>query len=372
MQYKKLFGAKELVFRVILAISVVNRMFSEDLLQWYSVNKRDLPWRKTRDPYLIWLSEIIMQQTRINQGLPYWERMVKAFPTVYDMAVAGEQEVLRLWQGLGYYSRARNMHATARHIVSEYGGKFPQNYSGIRSLKGIGDYTAAAVASIAFGLPYPVVDGNVLRFFARLFGIEEAIDLPKVRREIGAHALRLIDRGNPGDFNQAVMEFGARVCTPQNPGCDSCFLKSECVAFMKQIAGRLPVRSVKPAVQDRYLHYLVITFGQGAEAGLFLNYRTGRDIWQNMYDFPQPETVSNPRQRAKEQELRLWFNGMDPEFMGVSGHTVHKLTHQTLHVWFYRFHFDTPPPLPLEAVLISELERYPLPRPIDRYLKENL
>jgi len=234
--------------------------FSRQLLSWYRKNKRDLPWRHTHDPYLIWLSEVIMQQTRIDQGLPYYEKFAKVYPTVAHLAAAGEQEVLKLWQGLGYYSRARNLHQAAKMIMELHGGSFPSTYSSIRSLKGVGDYTAAAIASISFGLSHPVADGNVLRFLARLYGITDPTDQPETKRHILDLANENIDHRHPGDFNQAMMEFGARVCTPANPDCCHCIFMTCCLAKARGLVGSIPARTVKTPVRKRFIHYLVVTF----------------------------------------------------------------------------------------------------------------
>ncbi|CAG0910098.1 unnamed protein product [Cyprideis torosa] len=220
-------------------------MFSKKIIDWYQINKRDLPWRNTKDPFTIWLSEIILQQTRVAQGLPYYQRFIKAFPNLEKLAVASEQEVLKLWQGLGYYSRARNLHYSAIYIVNELNGKFPSNYNDLLNLKGVGDYTASAIASICYNEPTAVVDGNVYRVLARYFGIETAINSTKGVKEFKLLAQELIDDDNPGTHNQAVMEFGARMCKPQNPDCLSCPLKESCVSLQKNKVNLLPFKEKK-------------------------------------------------------------------------------------------------------------------------------
>ena len=347
--------------------------FSRQLLFWYRKNKRDLPWRQTKDPYLIWLSEIILQQTRIDQGLPYYEKFVVAWPTVARLAEADEQEVLKLWQGLGYYSRARNLHATARMIVELYRGTFPDTYHSIRNLKGVGDYTASAIASIAFNLPYPVVDGNVLRFMTRLYGILESVDLPATKRKILDIAVDNIDHRCPGDFNQAMMEFGARVCTPANPDCMHCIFRTNCLAFARRQVESIPARATKPPLRHRFIHYLVTTFDQKNSVYIFLNKRTGKDIWKNLYDFPQIERMAgaDEDQPVHEIELRKVFQSEFPEFLGVSARYIHLLTHQKLDVRFYRFHSDKMIDMPFLAVPMNELADYPVPKPVERYLLEH-
>jgi A/G-specific adenine glycosylase len=345
--------------------------FPEQLLTWYYENKRDLPWRHTKDPYLIWLSEIIMQQTRVEQGTPYYERFVEAYPTVQQLAAADEQDVLKLWQGLGYYSRARNLHATASAITRDYGGIFPGKYSDIRNLKGIGDYTAAAIASICFDMPHPVMDGNVLRFFSRLFGIRESIDLPGTKKKILAMAEALIDQSKPGDFNQAMMEFGATVCTPANPDCLNCTFRKKCIAFSNQSVEELPVRNVKAGIRHRYLHYMVLTFTSKGKEFVYLNKRTGNGIWKNMYDFPCIErSLENKETRLPKQEFDFLSGDAETEFRGISGQYIHLLTHQKLFARFYRFHSGTMLNLPYMLVELKDIHRYPIPRLIDRYLSE--
>jgi len=347
--------------------------FSRQLLNWYDVNKRDLPWRRTKDPYLVWLSEVIMQQTRVGQGLPYYEKFALAWPTVADLAAAGEHDVLKMWQGLGYYTRARNLHATARQVVEQFNGAFPGTYEALRALKGVGDYTAAAIASIVFNSPHPVVDGNVIRFITRLYGIREPVSLPSTRRLILGLATQLLDHDRPGDFNQAMMEYGATVCTPANPGCSGCIFSNGCASLSEGIVDIVPVRGAKPAVIHRVIHYLVITEGRISGGDhIYLNRRTGSDIWKNLYDFPQPEGIagSETDRSLTEQEIRAAIQPGGMAFLGVSRKYVHQLTHQKLQVRFYRFHSEGRAGLPFVAVPLSELAGYPIPRVVDRYLKD--
>ncbi|GAB3555697.1 A/G-specific adenine glycosylase [Spirosoma fluminis] len=268
-------------------INVTKRNVAPTLERWYDYHKRDLPWRHTRDAYRIWLSEIILQQTRVAQGKPYYERFVKAYPTVIDMARADERELLRLWQGLGYYSRARNLHQTARYVTDQLDGKFPVTYNDLLKMKGIGAYTAAAVASFAFGERVPVVDGNVYRVLARLFGIDEDITTTNAKKHFATLAMELIQSaGDPATYNQAVMEFGAIQCKPVGPECLLCPLQAQCVAYQTGQQNRLPVKAKKAPVRERYFNYLV--FQQGDR--LAMRERTSRDIWQNLHDFYLVET----------------------------------------------------------------------------------
>ena len=345
--------------------------FTKQLLAWYSENKRDLPWRRTKDPYLVWLSEIIMQQTRIGQGMPYYEEFVRAFPTVRDLAAADEQEVLKLWQGLGYYSRARNLHATARMIAGEYHGKFPDNYPGIRQLKGIGDYTAAAVASICFGLPYAVMDGNVIRFISRMFGISGPVDKAASKKKIHSIATSSIDPCNPGDFNQAMMEFGATVCTPGRPGCPRCIFRQDCYAYKNDLVEKIPVKNSTAGIRHRHIHYLVLTISTGEEKYLYLNKRTGSDIWKNLYDFPGVEQQKQDHQRPDDY-FKILIKSASATFRGSSGPHVHLLTHQKLHATFYHYHSFEMIALPFTLVRFADLPKYPVPKLIDRYLLKEI
>jgi len=343
--------------------------FTPVLLAWYRENRRDLPWRRTRDPYRVWLSEVILQQTRIGQGTPYYEKFVAAYPDVYRLAGATEEEVLKLWQGLGYYSRARNMHETAGKIVTMYHGVFPAGWDELRKLKGVGDYTAAAIASICFGEPQPVVDGNVLRFFARYFGVGEPIDQARVRKKIHALALERIDRKNPGDFNQAMMEFGAMVCTPANPGCANCPFSDRCIANKSDLADKIPATHASRVTPHRYIHYAVITVRHQGNDHIYLNKRTGNDIWKNLYDFPSVEMttdqIGNP---LTEEAFGGLMKSAKVELREVSGLYTHVLTHRKLQVRFYRFHSDSFIDLPYLFVPIKDIDKYPVPRLIEVFL----
>ena len=345
--------------------------FSETLLTWYHRHRRDLPWRHTRDPYPIWLSEVILQQTRVAQGLPYYRRFLEAYPTVQDLAAADERDLLRLWQGLGYYSRARNLHQTARLIAGHYGGQFPDRYADLLRLKGIGTYTAAAIASFAFGEKVAVVDGNVFRVLARIFGITEDITTTAARKTFAALANRLIQpTDDPASFNQGLMEFGAIQCTPVAPDCLLCPFQSRCVAFQTGRQHLLPVKARKAPVRERFFNYLVVE-----QAGrLAFNERRTRDVWQHLYDFPLVETdepAENFRYFSDLPTSLEWLK--ERSVHGEAVERTHLLSHQRIRAKFWRV---TVPP-GTELVLPpgvrfyepAEIEQLPKPILIVEYLK---
>ncbi|MGL2965641.1 A/G-specific adenine glycosylase [Flavobacterium sp. XGLA_31] len=311
-------------------------MFSKLLIQWYLQNKRDLPWRDTASPYVIWLSEIMLQQTRVAQGLPYFLRFTEAFPTVFDLANATEEEVLKLWQGLGYYSRARNLHGTAKQIAFEYNGEFPKTYKELLHLKGIGEYTAAAIASFAYNENVPVVDGNVFRVLSRYFDVDTDIASAGAKKEFKQLAAELLPKGNAGVFNQAIMEFGALQCVPKNPNCPECIFSGSCLALQKKKVTELPVKSKKLKVKSRYFHYLV--FSDDNE-NTVIHKRTQKGIWHNLYEFPlletdTPETDTAVLELIQRQSFVsnniLEIHLCNPESL------VHKLSHQHLNIKFWK------------------------------------
>ena len=261
--------------------------FSQKLLKWYKINQRNLPWRDVDDPYKIWLSEIILQQTRVQQGMPYYEKFILTFPTVYDLAKASEDEILKLWEGLGYYSRARNMHFTAKYIVEELHGKFPNNYADLLKLKGVGNYTAAAIASFAFKEAVAAVDGNVYRVLARIFGIKDDIMSNQAKKIFQSLANELIPKNQPDIFNQAMMDLGSMVCKPKQPLCETCFMQEECFAFRHDEIVNLPVKSKKIKVKKRFFHFLLL---ENADKNIVIEQRSDNDIWKNLYQFPLIET----------------------------------------------------------------------------------
>lgn len=308
--------------------------FAAELLSWYNKNKRDLPWRNTRNPYKIWLSEVILQQTRVEQGTAYYHAFTERYPDVKKLAKAAETDVLKTWEGLGYYSRARNLHAAAKYITNELDGKFPETYEEILKLKGVGDYTASAIASICFDEVEPVVDGNVFRFLSRYFGISTPIDSTKGKKEFRELAAELITEKDPGTFNQAMMEFGARQCVPKNPDCSVCVFRLSCFALKKKRVDQLPVKEKKTKVTDRWLNYLVAEY----KGNFLVRERTGKGIWTGLYEFPLVETNSKPTANALRNP-DFWEEkcGLKVTSVGhVSQENVHKLSHQNLHISFVR------------------------------------
>lgn len=345
-------------------------VFVDKITGWYRKNKRNLPWRQTPDPYLIWLSEIILQQTRVDQGLSYYYKFASEFPSVSDLANASEEKVLKLWQGLGYYSRARNLHAAAKYIHTELNGKFPSDYESIKKLKGVGDYTAAAIASFAFGQCHAVVDGNVYRVLSRVFGIRTPIDSAKGKKEFAELAGSLIYKKDPGTYNQAVMEFGAVQCKPVNPSCSTCCLNIMCAAYEKGIVSELPVKSKTTKTRDRYFNYLVIN----NTGKILLSKRVKNDIWKNLYDFPLIETA---KQLSEEEFVSLpelkRFVSKDFTINKVSPTYKHILSHQKIYARFWEITVKKPYVIKEEniiAVREPELEKYAVPRLVENYLHD--
>ena len=343
--------------------------FSKTLIVWYLQNKRDLPWRNESDPYFIWLSEIMLQQTRVAQGLPYYERFVQAFPTIIDLANASEETVLKLWQGLGYYSRARNLHHTAKVIAYDMGGNFPTNYLELLKLKGVGDYTASAIASICFNEPAAVVDGNVYRVLSRVFGIDDPINSSKGIKNFKALAQELIDTEQPGTFNQALMEFGARYCIPQNPDCPNCVFEHRCEAKRTNRVKLLPVKLKKQKIRRRYFNYIVF-LSENSEATI-LEKRNGKGIWQNLYQFPLIETdvevtSEEIKVHSSFKELLKSNRIKEPDLYNDQP-IIHKLSHQHLYTKFW---VVSDAGKISGAVPVSELKAYPVPVLIENFISE--
>jgi len=324
--------------------------FADTLISWFEDHKRDLPWRGEADPYKIWVSEIILQQTRVQQGWDYYLRFLDNFPTVKALAEAEEDRVLKVWQGLGYYSRARNMHAAAREIMAEHQGRFPNEYDKILSLKGIGKYTAAAIASIAFGLSYPAVDGNVIRIVSRIFGVCEDVTQPAVVKQITEICETQIDRQQPGLFNQAAMDFGATHCTPRNPFCSECPFKSECYALRNNLVDILPVKKKKAELKHRYFRYTMYL----SDNQTIIEKRTGMDIWRNMYQFPLVETDG-------ESTLEKPFFA-----------TREVLSHQVIHAEFFVRNVEKlPEPSQNQQIItFDDIVNYPVPKVMTEFLKK--
>lgn len=345
--------------------------FAEHIKRWYQVHKRDLPWRNTRDPYTVWISEVILQQTRVDQGLPYFYRFTEHFPTVKELAKASQESVLKLWQGLGYYSRARNMHATAKLVVHEYQGIFPRTYPELIKLQGIGPYTAAAIASFCNNEPEAVLDGNVYRLLSRFFGVDIPVNSTAGKKVFSKLAEELVDKINPGLYNQAIMEFGALQCKPGKPDCRSCPLAGACRAYSDSTVEMLPVKIRNKKTTERFFHYLVIKNPEG----LYLNKRTGRDIWKNLYDFPLIETLSrkDTAELITSDEWASIFKNRTFKISRVSAEVKHVLSHQVIYARFYNVEIsETLPGTPYFMVAEDAIGSYAVPKLIHGYFENNL
>ena len=345
-------------------------IFNTRIHTWYSLFKRDLPWRNTCNPYSVWLSEIILQQTRIDQGLAYYLKFMDEFPTISDLANASEDQILKLWQGLGYYSRARNLHSTSKIILKKHNGIFPSDYNSILSLKGIGEYTAAAIASISFNLEYPAVDGNVYRVLSRFFGISEPIDTgrgKKIFRELAAELIKGVD---PGMHNQALMEFGALQCVPRNPDCSQCPLNDYCFAWAAGKINELPFKQNKIKQRDRFFNYLVFDH----DAGTYLRKRTDNDIWRNLFEFPfieMQEETSIENLLMQEELQSCLFS--DQFVVGpVSTWKIHLLSHQRIHYRFIRIYISGKINLPDDLIRVNKQDifNFAVPKLIESFLAE--
>lgn len=336
-----------------------NAWFGQILEAWYDVHRRSLPWRETNDPYLIWLSEIILQQTRIEQGTAYYLRFAKRFPTVESLAAASEDDVLKMWEGLGYYSRARHLHQAARIIAQK--GKFPNTYETLKQLPGVGNYTAAAVASMAFGLPHAVVDGNVFRVITRVFCIEEPIDEAAGKRLVEQLAHHLLDTQRPALYNQAIMDFGALWCKPQSPRCADCPLQNHCLGRAAGKIGALPAKRAKKNLKDRWFAYIFVI---DQEQHIYIKRRGAGDIWQGLYEpwlvemsepFDEAQLLSHPTFQAVACRGNASLTFLQPE-------TIHLLTHQRLHLFFYVLSLNHPHmPRGYKRIPISEAKEYAFP-----------
>ncbi|MEH6770299.1 A/G-specific adenine glycosylase [Maribacter arcticus] len=343
--------------------------FSGIILDWYHQNKRSLPWRKSLNPYKIWLSEIILQQTRVAQGAPYYLRFVEQFPTVHHMANASEEEVLKLWQGLGYYSRARNLHASAKIVVNQYDGEFPDTYNELLKLKGVGDYTASAISSICFNEPQAVVDGNVYRVLSRYFGIDIPINSAEGIKYFKSLAEKVMDVNDIRDYNQGIMEFGAIQCSPKKPLCLHCPLNESCVALQKGIVGQLPVKLKKTKVRNRFFNYIIPIYID-ADGNRFTNLqqRKGKGIWQNLWEFPLIESNSMLEIEDVDNRYKQLFEGNGEieliEFNEVA--IIHKLSHQHLHTKFWILNTNTEIP---NQISFEKIKDFPVPVLIADFIK---
>ena len=333
--------------------------FSNRVIYWYLQNDRDLPWRKTKNPYFIWLSEIMLQQTRVHQGLSYFKTFTKEFPTVFDLANASESKVLKLWQGLGYYSRARNLHYSAKYIAKDLNGQFPSTYEEIKKLKGVGDYTASAISSICFDEPQAVVDGNVYRVLSRYFGIKTAINSSAGIKEFKELAQTLIDSKQPGSYNQAIMDFGALHCKPQNPLCETCPLNDSCIALATKTIKELPVKKKKNKIKKRYFNYLVFISENNKT---MLKERKGKGIWQGLFEFPLLETEKS----VSKDEITIHLSSNESTVLFNEKEIVHKLSHQHLYTKFWIVKSNN---FQENKVSWNAIEKYPVPILIANFLK---
>jgi A/G-specific adenine glycosylase len=347
------------------------KYFIKQLLHWNKRdNKRLMPWKGEKDPYKIWLSEIILQQTRVEQGWAYYNRFVSTFPNVKKLAKAADEKVFKLWEGLGYYTRCKNLIATAKFIANQSEGKFPDTYEEILDLKGIGPYTAAAIASFAFNLPYAVVDGNVFRVLSRFFGIDTPIDSTTGKKLFSDLAQDVLDKNQPGIYNQAIMDFGAIICKPQNPLCGSCPLKAKCAAYLQDKVDVLPVKTGKIIKKQRWFYYLVVSYN----GKIYVRKRGPKEIWENLYEFVLLET---DKQISFEEIKRSKFlknisGRSETEIFHVSKTYKQQLTHQTLQGSFIQINVKDEPALKdYKAVTYKELKRLAFPRFITAYLAEN-
>ena len=308
--------------------------FASQLLHWHAENARILPWKETTDPYRIWLSEIILQQTRVDQGMPFYLRFVKKFPTIFDLASAEEDEVLKLWEGLGYYSRARNLLATAKEIVHQFGGQFPKDYNALMKLKGVGEYTAAAIASFAFNLPHAVVDGNVTRVIARYLAIDDPVDRSPTKKAIKSAADLLLDKETPAAYNQAILDFGATLCTPKNPTCVSCPVHDSCSSYRKGLVNKIPQKSKKIQKIKRVFHYHV--FNDGLSTLIFK--RHDNDIWKGLYEYYLVEGGDSGMLKEIPADELPFIRKM--QYVFSDRPVSHILTHQLLEVWFHNYEVE--------------------------------
>lgn len=349
-------------------MTMVNTSLPNNLIAWYLQNKRDLPWRNTSSPYKVWLSEIILQQTRVVQGLPYYEKFVDAYPTVHDLAQASEAEVLKKWQGLGYYSRARNLHATAKMVSQEMDGIFPQNYEGLLKLKGVGDYTASAIASICYNQTEAVVDGNVYRVLSRVYGISTPINTSAGQKQFKELAQQLIDPLRPGTFNQAIMEFGARHCVPQSPDCGSCIFEHTCVARNEKRVKELPVKIKAKPIRNRYFNYLVVLSNN---ENTILEQRNTKGIWHKLYEFPLIESAHsiNQEELVEIKKFKELTKNLDIEFLSLYNEKpiLHKLSHQHIHAHFWIV--ETLNSI-TNNIPISDIHDYAVPVLIENFLSD--
>ena len=342
--------------------------FSSKIIEWYSQHKRELPWRNTKDPYKIWLSEIILQQTQVKQGLPYYQKFIKTYPSVSELANANEEDVLKLWQGLGYYSRARNLHFAAKQIHQT--GFFPKEYKDIIRLKGVGEYTAAAIASFAFKLPYAVLDGNVFRLLSRFYGIDTPIDTSKGKREFSEIAQTLLVKEEPDTHNQAIMEFGSQMCKPKQPNCNSCPLRVECVAFANNTIHLLPVKKGKVKVKTVFFEYFFFKMN----GYTLVNKRTDNGIWQNMHEFPLITTndFKNTEEILNHNQFESWVKGIEFIIESIS-EFKHILSHRKINARFWEINCqNTLPTSNFQKIKIETIDKLAVSRLIEKFIQAKI
>jgi len=340
--------------------------FGKEVVNWYLENKRDLPWRNTRDPFKIWLSEVLLQQTKVEQGTSYYLKFIARFANVQELAQASEQEILKLWQGLGYYSRARNLHYASQQIVTQYSGSFPTNYKELLKLKGVGEYTAGAIASICYNEKVAIVDGNVYRVLSRFLSIDTPIDTTTGKREFKAIAQLLLENNNPSHFNQGIMELGATICTPKQPNCATCPLQKACSSFAKNNILEYPVKAKKTKQKKRFFNYLVL---RTPNDSFYIEKRKDKDIWQNMYQFPLIETNS------ETNSLHLEDTIISTKSAVIYNAPKHILSHQIIYTKFWEFRInETFLKNNKQWILINknDISQYPFPKLIDNYIQERI
>ena len=344
------------------------KQFAALLLKWNrQENKRQMPWKAEKDPYKIWLSEIILQQTRVEQGLEYYHRFIKHYPDIHKLAKARDQSIFKLWEGLGYYTRCRNLIATARYISKELKGEFPVNYEEIKALKGVGPYTAAAISSFAFSLPHAVVDGNVFRVLSRVFGIAKAIDSTEGKKYFTLLADELLDKKQPGIYNQAIMDFGAVVCKPAAPICSTCLFNKTCFAFLNKKINELPVKDKKISIKKRWFYYLVIEHNEEKA----IQQRTGKDIWNQLYEFPmiEKETETTIENILMEAEKSGWLSKRKYEVVTISAVFKQQLSHQLIAGQFIKIKLKKNGAVKKDALWVksNQLKKFAFPRFINQY-----
>lgn len=346
---------------------------SDTLSAWYLANKRELPWRDISNPYLIWISEIILQQTRVNQGMSYYLRFIERFPSVADLALSDEDEVLKYWQGLGYYSRARNLHKAARQVMTDFEGVFPVEHADVLKLAGIGDYTAAAICSFAYDKPFAVVDGNVYRVLSRLFGLETPIDSGVGKKEFARLAQELISKSHPGIHNQSIMEFGALQCVPVSPDCLRCPLQQNCRAYELNSVDQLPIKSKKTKVSNRFFNYFFIEL----DGKTYLQKRIAKDVWQNLFEFPlvEAEKLLTVEELMETDDFRQLFNGIaEVEVVKISNPMKHVLSHRVIYAQFVTVKISDENAVLSERIKtpISEIDQFAVSRLMELFLEDSV